>query len=235
MGNTESKWCALAVFLAAYLLFPCFPQVRRAMAGGMPALAAHIHSRDDDYPVQDRETLRRSFPLTGAAAHKSLAVDNVFGSIEVTGTDGNQVELVVNKTLRSETKEKLELARKEVTLDVTDQPDSLKLYVDGPFRCQCDICCNGCNRCNGVHWDNPGYVVIWDFQLQVPRDTDLELRTVNSGHIRVADVTGAYTVRNVNGTIEMTNVAGSGTARTVNGGVKVTFRENPRENSSLPP
>ena len=235
MHNAESKWFALAVFSVAYALFPFSAQWRHVMAGAIPPAAVHAISgdHDHDYPVQDQETIRKSFPLTGGAAHRSLAIDNVFGSIEITGTDSSEVQLVVNKKLRAETKAKLELARKEVTLDITDQPDSLKLYVNGPFRCQCDTCCNGCSRCNGVHWDDPGYVVVWDFHLQVPRNTDLELRTVNSGHIEVADVTGSFIVRNVNGTIEMTNVAGSGTAHTVNGHVKVTFRENPKEISSF--
>ena len=227
MRNPESKWFALAVFIAAYLLFPCFPQVKRAMAGALPPLAVHAHSHDRDYPVQDEETVRKSFPLAGGAAQPSLAIDNVFGSIEVKGTEGNAVELVVKKTLRAATKAKLELARKEVTLDTTEQPGSLKFYVNGPFRCQCE------DGCNGSHWDEPGYMVIWDFELRVPRKMDLDLRTVNSGDIRVADVTGAYSVRNVNGKIEMTNVGGSGKAHTVNGSVKVTFRENPRESSSF--
>jgi len=72
-----------------------------------------------------------------------------------------------------------------------------------------------------------------DFQLQVPRDIDLKLKTVNEGDIRVTGVAGNYALRNVNGSIVMTDVAGSGIARTVNGGVKVSFRENPRANSEF--
>jgi DUF4097 and DUF4098 domain-containing protein YvlB len=72
-----------------------------------------------------------------------------------------------------------------------------------------------------------------DFQLQVPKNIEVKLKTVNSGNIHVQDVTGNFSVHNVNGRIEMVNVAGSGTAKTVNGPVKVTFRENPRENSDF--
>jgi len=225
--NTQSTWYALVIFGVAYVLFPLVLHVKHAHADAMPRTARHTFSGDYDYAVQDQETIRRSFPVTPGAGHKLLTVDNVFGSIVVTGTDGNEVQLVANKKLRAETKAKLELARKEVTLDVTDQPDSLKLYVNGPFRCQCD------GGCNGSHWDDAGYRVIWDFDLRVPRNMDLELKTVNSGDIQVKDVRGEYSVRNVNGTIDMTNVAGSGTVHTVNGHVKVSFRENPRESSSF--
>jgi DUF4097 and DUF4098 domain-containing protein YvlB len=67
----------------------------------------------------------------------------------------------------------------------------------------------------------------------VPRNVEIKLKTVNSGRVRVQDVTGNFDVHNVNGGIEMQNVAGSGQVKTVNGGVKVTFRENPREKSDF--
>ena len=47
------------------------------------------------------------------------------------------------------------------------------------------------------------------------------------------DVTGDFSVHNVNGGIDMKNVAGSGVAKTVNGQVEVSFREIPREKSDF--
>ena len=200
----------------------------------LPALASPLHAAGDDddsdsaMRVEEKETIRKTFNLT--AANKVLDVDNIFGSIEVTGGQGDQVQLVVNKTISAESKDKLEAAKKEVTLDITDQPDLLKLYVNGPFRCNCgNGSSGGCVNWNG----DRGYRVKMDFQLQVPRNIEVRLKTVNSGHVRVQDVTGNFSVHNVNGGIEMQNVAGSGTAKTVNGAVKVTFRENPREKSDF--
>jgi len=190
------------------------------------AIAAPIYDDDDDsgQRLQESETIRKTFNLS--AAHKALEVDNIFGSIDVVGGQGDQVQLVVNKTIRAESKDKMEAAKKEVTLDITDQPDLLKLYVNGPFRCNCN------DGCSGWHGDR-GYTVKMDFQLQVPRNIQVNLKTVNSGHVSVRDVTGDFSVHNVNGKIEMQDVAGSGVAKTVNGGVKVVFRENPREKSDF--
>jgi hypothetical protein len=196
----------------------------------LPQMSAPLQAAGDDddsdssMRLQEKETIRKSFNLT--ADHKILEVDNVFGSIEVTGGEGNQVQLVVNKTIFAESKYRMETAKKEVTLDITDQPDFLKFYVNGPFRCNCS---DGCEGQRGDH----GYRVKMDFQLQVPRNIEVKLKTVNSGSVHVQDVTGNFSVHNVNGRIEMLNVAGSGTAKTVNGPVKVTFRENPRENSDF--
>lgn len=194
-----------------------------------PVISVH---NDDDWDsgqtVKDQETIRKTFSLP--AGERSLEIDNVTGFIEVSGSETDQVQVVVNKTLRAESQEKLEKARKEVTLDITQEGGALKLYVNGPFRCNC------CGNCNDGCWQSdrhPGYSVRMDFQVQVPRNISLKLKTVNAGHVQVKDVTGNYAVRNVNGGIVMENVAGSGSARTVNGSVKVTFRENPRQNSDF--
>ncbi|MGB9122427.1 MAG: hypothetical protein WCE73_17555, partial [Candidatus Angelobacter sp.] len=103
----------------------------------LPTFACPLHAGGDDddsdssMRLQEKETIRKTFNLT--AAHKILEIDNIFGSIEVTGGQGDQVQLVVNKTISAESKDRMEAAKKEVTLDITDQPDFLKLYVNGPF------------------------------------------------------------------------------------------------------
>lgn len=181
---------------------------------------------DSEMPVKNEETIRKTFTLTASEGKRLLDVDNVTGSIEVTGTSSDQVQLVVNKTIRAESKERLEKAQKEVTLDISQETGLLKLYVNGPFRCNCN---DGCWHSRG----EDGYSVHMDFQLQVPHDLELNLKTVNGGHVTVKDVNGHYSVRNVNGGIEMQDMAGSGHVKTVNGGVKVTFRENPREDSDF--
>ncbi len=184
----------------------------------------HHDDSDADMPLKEQETIRKTFILS--ADHRSLEVDNINGSIEVVAADGNQVQMVVNKTIHAESKDKLEAAKKEVKLDVTEQPDLLKLYVNGPFRCNCN------DGCDGWHGDR-GYSVNMDFQLQVPRSVNVRLKTVNGGHVNVRGVSGAFSVHNVNGGVEMQDIGGSGQARTVNGGVKASFRENPKEKSDF--
>ena len=230
----------LTVYCAALLLLLLWPASTRPVARSAKAVlrsvcralqvkyayADLLDDSDVDMAVRDHETIRKSFAMP-AAAHKSLEIDNIFGSIEVAGGTSDQVELVVEKTIRAESKDALERARKEVTLDITQQEGALKLYVNGPFRCHCDDCRGSRDR------DHEGYTVKMDFQLRVPRDIDTKVKTVNEGRVVVRDVTGNFVARNVNGDIEMDHMAGSGTARTVNGPVKVSFRENPRESSGF--
>ncbi len=62
----------------------------------LPAFAGPVAFAGDDdsdsgMRLQEKETIRKTFNLT--AANKVLDVDNIFGSIEVTGGQGDQVQL----------------------------------------------------------------------------------------------------------------------------------------------
>ncbi|HUQ49348.1 MAG TPA: DUF4097 family beta strand repeat-containing protein [Terriglobales bacterium] len=191
----------------------------------LTAAAEPAKRRDwgSELKVSEQETIRNTYTV-GTNPDRTLDVDNIFGSVEVVGTTGDQVQLVVLKTIRAESAEKIALAKKEVTLDVSQENGGLKLYVNGPFRCRnCDFCQN--NR------EDSGYLVKMDFQLQVPNRMKLKVRTVNDGNVR--GVAGDFLVRNVNGSINMSEVAGSGSATTVNGKVNVAFRENPKADSEF--
>lgn len=192
-----------------------------------PVISKAAADRDWDnwYQVKDVQTVRNSYTMSGTGK-RTLEVDNIFGSIEVVGTSGDQVQMVVTETYQAENKDRLERAKKEVSLDVTNENNVLRLYVNGPFRCHC--------RNDG--WDgseHSGYVVKMDFRLEVPRDIDITLSTVNDGNVNISNITGEYRVRNVNGSIDMADIAGSGAVKTVNGHVKVSFRQNPHENSEF--
>ena len=229
----------LAIYIAALMVLALFLTLHhRAMQSTRKAVSFVSHAiqirrayaavRDDEsgLPLHDHEMIQKSFPLT-TGEHRSIEVDNVFGSIEVVGGTGNQVELVVDENTRAESKDALALAHTEVTLDITQPDGGLKLYVNGPFRCNCEDGCRGHRR------DGDGYIVKMDFVLHVPNNVDVNVRTVNEGRIVVRNVDGHFVARNVNGDIELDSMAGSGLAHTVNGPVKVTFRRNPLEASSF--
>jgi putative adhesin len=210
------------------------PQVEMDVDRGEPEMDIEADPEQVDIDIdhdeagwteREQEKIEKSFAMPPPAGRRSLEIDNVWGSIEVVGTGSDRAQVTVNKSIRAESKGKIEQARKDVTLDVTQQGDALRLYVNGPFRCDC----HDCERSR----DDQGYIVKMDFQVQVPRDIDIKIKTVNDGHVSVRDINGSFLVRNVNGDIQIRDIAGSGTARTVNGPVKVSFRQNPREASDF--
>jgi hypothetical protein len=173
--------------------------------------------------VEQNETIQKTYPLAGAAP-KKVIVDNVNGSIHVTGYAGSEVRLTARMRLRAESTETAERARRDVRLDISQDANTVRFYVDGPFRC----------RDGGVHMDrDPGYQVKYDFELQVPQDSAIDLKTINDGEIKVDGVGGDYKVDNINGGIEMTELSGSGKVYALNGRVRISFRQNPRDKSSF--
>lgn len=207
------------------------------VALGASHAAAAGHDRDqnrnrdrdrDEYPVRDTEHVQRSFAFTGAGPYR-LEIDNVYGSIQVAAHDGKTVELTITKTLAARTTQRLDAARREVTLDIKEEPALVSLYVDGPFR-DCD---RERRQRVGFRWQDPEYEVRYDFVLRVPREVALGLRTVMHGDIKVEGTTGDFDVSNVNGGIEMLDIAGSGKVSTVNQHLRVVFRTNPTAPSSF--
>jgi len=171
----------------------------------------------DAFRLEKKDQIAQVFNFSFPEKAKTVKIDNVFGSITVRGTAAATVRLEARKILRADSQDDLLKAEREVTLKMAEKDNILDIYVDGPFRC----------RDGSVNWSDRDYVVAYDFELQVPEQTSLVLKTVNDGDILVKNVRGDFTVRNVNGRIEMEGIAGSGSCKTVNGRIRATFRENP--------
>jgi len=180
-----------------------------------------------DYKFEEKEEIQKTLKFQDPAKPRELLIDNVFGSIWVEGTTGQEIELVAHKIIKAKTQDRIQKAKEDVKLEITEDGNTIDLFVDGPFRCPDD---RGRWRNN---WRDPGYKVKYDFELKVPRKTSLFLKTVNNGHILVKNIEGEFEIKNVNGRIEMTEVAGSGEAHTVNGEVEVVFARNPESDCSF--
>jgi len=188
-------------------------------------------SQTSRFPAQESESIRRTLQFSGSSG-RVIELDNLRGSIHVTPAAGASVEMIAEKTIQAESDERLDAAKRDIRIDIADNSETIRIYVDGPFRCRCADDGDGW-RSFGSRWNNPGYRVAVDFDLKVPAGTKMRLRTVNAGDIVVDGTTGDFELENVNGRISMTDIRGSGNARTVNGSVKATFRENPQSSSSF--
>lgn len=175
------------------------------------------------FDEEAKETVRKNFP-----AAKRLEIDNVHGFIHVSAYSGSEIQMVAEKRIVAESRERLEAAQREVTLDISQTPDEVSVLVDGPFRCHCDD--NG--RGTRENWHR-GYRVIYDFDVKVPAATFLRLATVNEGDITVQGTTGDFDLSNVNHSIDVKEVSGSGLVHTVNGRITALFAKNPASSCSF--
>ncbi len=191
----------------------------------LPLAAFAQHRGDRDWRVQDQESINRSFDVSGGSGQQKLLVDNISGYIHVTGYAGREVQVKVQKHIGADSNEGIQEAKRDVKLDMSQQGNFVRLYVDGPFR--------GNNGTNYRGDDYYGYRVIFDYDIQVPFATELVLKTINAGEIEVRKTTGDFEINGLNGGIDMEEVSGSGSVRTLNGPVKVSFSRNPTKNTEF--
>ncbi len=178
----------------------------------------------DSYRVQRKGKVDRTLRFQEPSKLKDLQVDNIFGSIVVTGYDGKEVKLIAHKTLKARNEDRAQKAEKEVKLDITEEGNVIDIYVDGPFRHQHN------KRGN---WSDPGYEVHYDFDIKVPRKTNIYLKTATAGIIQVSNIEGEFQVRHADGKIVMSDIIGAGIAQTAAGDVKVHFAKNPDSDCSF--
>jgi len=179
----------------------------------------------DDFRFEKKEKISKTLKFQEPSKPKDLQVDNIFGSIAVTGYNGSEVTLIAHKTIKARTEGRIEKAQQEVKLDITEEGNIIDIYVDGPFRCR--------HKNEQENRHDPGYRVHYDFEIKVPHKTNIFLKTVTDGDIEVNSIEGEFEVKNVNGKITMGDMAGSGIAHTVNGEVKVAFSQNPDSDCSF--
>ena len=86
--------------------------------------------------IEERQTIQKTFVFDDSAGVRQVEVDNFEGSIQVTGYEGRDVQLVVHETLEADSQDKAEAARREVRLDLSQTNNAIRCYVDGPFRCR---------------------------------------------------------------------------------------------------
>ena len=176
-----------------------------------PLAVAHDHY----WPVEDQETVHHAY--AGGPGRK-LVVDNFAGAIHVS-SGGGQIEVTLVRHNHADSVEKMAEAKREVTLEVSEESGQVKLFQDGPFR-------GGWHHHHGFHGDDEGYRVEFDYEIQVPPGTTLALGNFNS-EIVVKGTTGDFNLHAFNGHIEADDITGTGNIDTFNGPVKVGFRRNP--------
>jgi hypothetical protein len=189
-----------------------------AAAPAFPDFPAGV--KDRNYKFEAKEDIRKSFPMADPALPAELFIDNIFGGINVRAADVASVELSVRKTIKTTTQDRIAKAKTEVDLKITQKGNTVDLFVDGPFR-------DEERKRRGTRWNDPGYIVVYEFTVKVPHRTRLGLKTVTEGDIAVHGVDGGFDISHVNGQVTLDGIVGAGEAETVSGDVKAVFTRNP--------
>jgi len=196
----------------------CFARGRAVLVLVVCVLARSLTALGTE--IEEKQTSQKTFVFDDAAGAREVEVDNFEGSIRVTGYSGRDLQLVIHETLEADSEERARAARREVRLEVTRTNNTIRCYVDGPFRCR-----NGSISFRG--WEHYGFRVQHDFELKVPPQTGLRLKTVNGRDIEIEKTSGPFDLENINGGVRMTEISGTGRVYALNGKVRVRFAQNP--------
>jgi len=184
-----------------------------------PLLAGQHHG----WTFEDHQTIEKSFQVATGENASKLIVDNMAGHIRVTGGSGSQIHIKAEKNLWAETQADLDRAKQEVTIEMTQDGNTVKTYEDGPFRHR-----------DGIDWDSnrQRYDLRCDYEIEVPAGVQVELKDL-SGGIDVKNVNGSYNVHTLSGPVQMEGIGGSGTVKTLSGKVSVTYTRNPAKDANF--
>ena len=171
-------------------------QIKLVIASILLLVAVNLTAQEETITV----------PLSDPSKPGKLKLVINSGSITVKGYSGKEV---IVKATRKE-------SRKSSRRDKGGDKKGLKRISSNnlEFRAEEDD--------NYVIVDAKYYQAI-DFEVQVPKNFSLKLRTVNNGKILVENVNGAMDVSNTNGSITLNDVSGSVSADALNRDIKVTF------------
>lgn len=133
-----------------------------------------------------------------------LTFENPKGSIKVTGYDGEVI--LVTGTLRFTSEEKASgSGLQKVTRNVPD----ISAEVNGNMV---SLLCR-----------TTGKTV--DFDIKVPRQISLKLKSLDNGNIDIVNIDGEIEIENGNGDISLKNISGSAVLSSVYGKISAGFRE----------
>jgi len=188
---------------------------------GLSLLQARTWSMD----LEESNRIHKIIEFSDSQKSRSLVIDNIFGSIRVIGGDGDRIILKAIKTIKARSKQKIERAHQEAKLEISQKDNEIIVFVNGPFRAK--------DKYMNWNWTKTGYTVHYDFDLQIPRKTNVFVKTINNGDINITNLAGRFMIENVNGKIRLEHINGSGRAHTVNGSVRVRFDKNPKTDCSF--
>lgn len=182
---------------------------------------------------QEQNQIERQVRFEQPSAANQLIVNNIFGSIDVTGYAGEEVRISTTRTVWAQNQALLSKGLDEVGLRVENLGDQIFVFPDLPlveFKAATgDISYQS-------HWDrhqDPGYRHTLDIRIELPRHTSIKLSTINDGAITVSGVdANTLQVTNVNGPIDMVDVAGQTRVHAINKDINIAYTSNPSADSS---
>ncbi|MCX7553981.1 DUF4097 family beta strand repeat-containing protein [Marinicella sp. S1101] len=200
------------------------------------ALSAHAANQ-----VTDSENITKQFKFSSQSTANLIRVFNVYGSIDVAGHDGDEIEVEAYKEVRASDAKTLAEGKDEINLAFVEKGHELWVYLESPFTYidedsgkiwHSDTCWRHDDCSKKVARKHYRYHM--DIKIKVPHQTNIALSTINDGDISVSGIAAQeIKVNNINGAIDMVDVAGAEThVNAINKDINIAYANNPTADSS---
>jgi DUF4097 and DUF4098 domain-containing protein YvlB len=190
-----------ALFIAILTLALVTPVAYQMKAGSAAASLDPALVNSGQKPKGDEltEAFSQTYPMSPTGR---VSISNINGDVHINVWDQNSVK--VDAVKRARTQQRLS----EVTIDVTNTADSVKIKTDYPE-----------NKSNYGREDSPATV---EYTLTIPRIASLHDAQLVNGSLDVEGLQGDVNASLVNGTVKADGLGGVVKISTVNGGQAVT-------------
>ena len=154
--------------------------------------------------LQSEATIQRGFDV---ATGGTLRVDADFGSIEVTTSDANRVEVTVTREVRDRYRDDEQQILAELPVDVSQSGNDVVVVAEASEDVR--------ERWRDEYRNTPVQI---RFAIRVPRAYNVDLETAG-GSIEVSDLEGEVRSSTAGGSLRFGNIEGSVWARTAGGNI----------------
>ena len=170
-------------------------------------------------PVTERRSWTETYAV-GASAPR-LHVSNIWGSVQVRQGPPGEIRLSVDEVRSAPNAELFARSLKTLPLEIDASADGLTIQVANR-----DNSWNDFEQCRNCRVD-------YQFAIETPPGSIVDVGTVMDGKVEVAGVTGTVSARNVNGPIAIRDIENCDDVKSVNGSIRMAFSRAPQSNCTI--
>lgn len=169
--------------------------------------------------VEKSETWTETYKVTTDSP--SLEIDNIWGNVNVRPGKSGEIRVTIKEHRSAPDQRRFDRSLETLPLNIDADDSGVALYVgyrDGDWHRRQN--CRGCE-------------VNYQFDVVVPPNSQLNVSTVNDGHIDIAGIKGSVSAANVNGPIAVAGMHNCDELNSINGEVDLDFKTRPGENCDI--
>src|SRR5690606_4217701 len=170
-------------------------------------------------PVTEERSWTESYTVTGASPR--LEVSNIWGSVQVRVGPPGRITASVTESRSAPDRERFERSKERLRLSIEADASGVSFVVGGRSGHR-----ERWNDCRGCRVD-------YQFDIEVPPDTVVDVGTVMDGTVDIRGVAAAIRASNVNGPVTIAEVGDCKAVNSVNGPVTVGYSRAPVEDCRI--